>query len=76
MEILKGSQGTVNPRTPSQVAHFYQNVNFENLASDPTNHLNAAFRKGSSEGDRTPHSAARHGEQTIVTSNTSIGGRK
>lgn len=75
MEILKGSQGTVNPRTPSQVAHFYQNVNFENLASDPTNPLNATYRKGSSDGDCSPHGTARHGEQNIMTSNSLIGGR-
>lgn len=76
MEILKGSQGTANPCTPGQVAHFYKNVNFENVASDPTNHLNAAFRKGSSEGHRTPHVTALHGEHAKMTSTNARGGRK
>lgn len=76
MEILEGSQGTVNTRTPSHVAHFYQNVNFEKLTSGAKKKQKAAFLKGSSEAKRTPQQTARHDEQGNVTSNSSIGGRK
>lgn len=76
MKILKGSQGTVNPCTPSQVAHFYQNVNFENLASDPNKRLRALSDKGSSDGNITSGATARHDEQSQLDSGNPLGGTK